>query len=260
MTAERLLLLGLDHTDYGRVHSAPQAAGRTAAAISVGGPYVEIRKGDLDVPNEDGALAIDDGDRTLLVVADGHHGHWASHGLLEALAEIPVPTDLMALLATIQRLAQPLPTDRTSLPPGLLDARSTLLAAVVDRRHHRTFGASYGDSSIFGVANDRFPERFNRKSEHYVSPWSPGSLDPRHAREFSFAVAPGDLVVVCTDGIDECHYGQPSTSVGPEHFARVFTEAQQPHAFARKLAELALLGVDGHPGGQDNLALAVARA
>lgn len=259
MTAERLLLLGLDHTDYGAVHAVSQHGGRTAAAISVGGDYVRIRKGDLAVPNEDGCLAIDDGDATLLVVADGHHGHWASHGLLEGLASADVPGDLLPLLSTIQRLGQQLPADRSALPEGLLVARSTLLAAVVDRRRQRVFGASYGDSSIFALSDDRLPERFGRKDEHYVSPWSPSSLDPRFVREFSFPVAAGDLVVVCTDGIDECHYGQPATSVGPEVMQRLHRHAKSPLAFAQALAAQALAGVDGHPGGQDNLALVVAR-
>lgn len=260
MTAERLLLLGLDHTDYGVAYAASQASGRTAAAISVGGDYVRIRKGDVDVPNEDGCLAIDDGELTLLVVADGHHGHWASHGLLEALHGTAVPHDLMALLAAIQRVGQTLPADRSGLPEGLLTARSTLLAAVIDRRRHRIFGASFGDSSIFRLSNGKVVERLNRKDENYVSPWSPGSLDPRLAFEVSLAIDPGDLVVAFTDGVDECHYGRPEISVGPEQLKSLQAHSAEPHTFAQALADLALAGVGGHRGGQDNIAVVVARA
>ena len=37
------------------------------------------------VANEDACVAIDDGERTLVAVCDGHHGHQASHGLAEGL-------------------------------------------------------------------------------------------------------------------------------------------------------------------------------
>ena len=89
MATERLVLLGVDHAEYGSLAVQTQAGGRTAAAISVGGDYVRMRKGgDLKVSNEDACLAIDDGERTLLAVCDGHHGHWASHGLAEGLGLI----------------------------------------------------------------------------------------------------------------------------------------------------------------------------
>ena len=101
----RLTLYGIDHTDYGRVHTVAQPDGRSAAAISVGGEYVRMRKGDLAAPNEDACCVWDEGPRTLLVVSDGHTGHWASHGLIEFLQEQPMPSDALALLRLLRSLA-----------------------------------------------------------------------------------------------------------------------------------------------------------
>ena len=87
-------LLGIDHGTIGDLVVQPQAGGRTACAISVGADGhdgVRIFKGDLPVPNEDAAGAIDEDDRTLLVVTDGHSGHFAGHQLVERVLERPVP-------------------------------------------------------------------------------------------------------------------------------------------------------------------------
>ncbi len=252
--SEILRLLGMDHCDFGHLHAAAQAEGRTAAAISPGGEAVRVRKIDLPIPNEDAALAIDDGPYTLLAVADGHHGYAASHELLAALAERPVPRDPLALLATLRHLL---------LPPDDADpeARSTLLIAIWDRLHARGFGLSFADSSLYIVSPHAPPATPARKDRAFVSPWDPPSLDPRRAQEFAFTADPGDLLVAFTDGIDECHYGRPETSVRPEHLWNLLAEAgPDPLAYARALGGLALRGVAGQPGGEDNLALAVTRA
>jgi hypothetical protein len=100
----------------------------------------------------------------------------------------------------------------------------------------------------------------NRKNRDYVSPWSAGALDPRRALEFGFSVAPGELVVAFTDGVDECHYGKPDTSIGKRHLWNLLPDAGgSPEHYVRALAELALQGVGGNPGGQDNLAIAATR-
>lgn len=258
---ERLLLLGVDHTAYGQVHLATQANARTALAISVGGPYVQMRKGDLLVPNEDTCLALDAGPLTVLAVCDGHHGHWASHGIAEVLAEVEsLPSDPLSALRLVASLAQPIEEDAVDLPEDLLDARTTLLLAVVDRTRRRLFGISYGDSSIFVVSPRGLPVRANAKNERYVTPWLPDSLDPRAAHEFVADFVPGDLLVACTDGIDECHYRSPQTSVGSEQIWSLLLASESlPEAFAGRLAAMALQGVGGHPGGQDNLAVVVTK-
>lgn len=262
---ERTVLLGVDHADYGAVRVVAGTDGRTAAAISIGGDYVRMRKGDLPVPNEDAVAFVDDGARTLLVVCDGHAGHWASHGFAEALAEIPVPPGLLELHGSLRSLVQPVAGRPEELPDGLLAARSTLLLAVVDRARGRLFGLSYGDSSLFVLRGDELPARCNRKNDHFVGPWSPRSLAERAPSEFQLALQPGDLVVACTDGVDECHYHRPETSVGPAHLRQLWRggangaggagAAVGAAEFAGALARLALRGVDGHPGGQDNVAI-----
>ena len=63
------------------------------------------------------------------------------------------------------------------------------------------------------------------------------------------------------DGIDQCHYRQPETSVTPRHLRSLLAETgPEPSRYAQALVELALRGVDGNPGGQDNIALVVTRA
>ena len=71
---------------------------------------------------------------------------------------------------------------------------------------------------------------------------------------------PGDLVVAFTDGVDECHYGKPESSVRIDHVAELFGVVSSVEVFVEALGALALSGVDGHPGGQDNLAIAATEA
>jgi hypothetical protein len=62
-----------------------------------------------------------------------------------------------------------------------------------------------------------------------------------------------------TDGIDECHYRSPATSLGSAQFVELFDEVgAAPEIYCGRLAQWALDGLDGHPGGQDNLAQVVA--
>ena len=75
MTAPRRVLeFGADHQEYGS-YSFGSLSEQTVWAISVGAdhdsPSLQY-KGDLDYRNEDGLLAIEDGDRVLIAVADGH--------------------------------------------------------------------------------------------------------------------------------------------------------------------------------------------
>ena len=78
---------------------------------------------------------------------------------------------------------------------------------------------------------------------------------------FAFTGNPGDLLLAYTDGIDECHYGKPETSVTPQIMADLWrATGNEPEVYVRRLVELALSGVDGHPGGQDNLAVVASPA
>jgi len=252
------LELGCDHTEYGR-YALGRVSGRTIWAISVGAKpdSRSLRaKGDPAYPNEDGLLAVDEGDRVLLAVADAHFGREASHDLLTDLAKKlpPLPASCEELAELVRGLAR-------SDPAPDYASETTLLIAVYDRAARTGFGLSFGDSTfaVVGEAGHRQP--IDLRGSYYASPARRGSLSPELADTFAFTGNPGDLLLAYTDGIDECHYCRPETSVTPRIMAELWRETgDEPEAYVRRLVELALSGVDGHPGGQDNLAVVAAPA
>lgn len=247
------LELGCDHGEYGR-YALGRVSGRTIWAISAGvrpDSRSLSAKGDRAYPNEDGLLAADEGDRVLLAVADAHFGREASHQLLRDLAGRLPP-----LPATPDELAELVRSLAPSDPVPDYESETTLLIAVYDRALRAGFGLSFGDSTfaIVGAAGHRRP--VERPGSFYASPARRGSLTPELADTFAFSGEPGDLLLAYTDGIDECHYRSPETSVTPQIMADLWRETgKDPEAYVRRLVELALSGVDGHPGGQDNLAV-----
>ena len=253
--AETLLLLGEDHTTYGEVEVRTLNEGRTACAIGPGRAPTAASAVAKFHPNEDAVLVVDDGDGVLLAVADAHHGREASHRLLRRLSERLAP-DLPNLHELAEAVAAPA-DDLESDPDSF--SETTLLVAVYQRRARRGFGLSFGDSSAFLVGGSEAPRRLARKRDLFVTPARPDSLVRDRAESFRFLGAPDRLLLVFTDGVDECRYGRPDRSIQPSHldtlFDRVGPEAE---AYARALARMAMDGVDGNPGGEDNLALAVA--
>ncbi len=250
-----LALYGRDHTRYGFVHTAPVGP-RIAAAISVGAdPHSPSHrfKADPDRPNEDALYVRDTDRRCLIAVADSHFGHRASHALIDRIAALPaIPTGLDALRAALDGLGG-----------GALgvddESSSTLCLAVYDRQSRSGFGLGVGDSTVTLVGPDRAPAALNRHTRAYIHP----ARDPRPARRaeaFTFTAPPGALLLAFTDGVDECHYRRPETSIGPGHLRALFDEiGPEARAYADALARLALTGVDGNPGGQDNIAIVAAR-
>lgn len=254
---DRLMLLGTDHGEYGRAELAdlPPA---TACALTAGADSASpglAFKGDPSVPNEDGLLVVDDGRHALLVVADGHFGVEASHALLRRLDELArhPPRDGRELLDLLQDLAD--------LPP-IEDVRagSTLLLAALDRDAGRGVGISFGDSSLVVAGPERSATPVNRHNRNFVTPAMPASLSPARAAAFRFEAGGDDVVLVFTDGVDGCHYEHPETSVTPSRLTRIVRAAGTgPPEIARAVVRAALHGVDGYPGGQDNIALIVTR-
>lgn len=248
------LLLGRDHPGLDEVRRVGLAQGTTVCALSAGSdPFspAMLSKGDPEEPNEDALLALDEGDLLLLAVADAHHGVESSHELLEGLAaagRIPrSPDELQDLLARVPALG----------PPSR--SATTLLVAVYDRTDHRGFGLSFGDSSLHLVGPERV-RLVNTRSHEFVSPRDPSTLGPDRGLPFHFRSRPGRLLVAFTDGVDECHYRSRATSVRPSHLKALFDETgPDPGTYADRLVELALEGVEGHPGGQDNIALICSR-
>lgn len=248
---ERLVLLGKDHPLFGIVSAAGTNDGRAGLATSAGGDPTTSKwetKGDPAVPNEDAACLVDAGARVLLAVADSHFGHRASHAAVEALAAAEVPADaerLEAVVAALERLA------------ALGDESETTLAiAVLDRGTGTGFGICFGDSTVASVAADGV-EIWSTPGDDFVTPGRAGGL-VGGGRRFRLMLPPGAFLVLHTDGVDGCG-GPNAASIGPLELRRLRGRAGPEAArFARLLAELALQGVGGHPGGHDNVTVAAA--
>ena len=101
--------------------------------------------------------------------------------------------------------------------------------------------------------------RLNQKNQSYLRPCDPASYEASACQAFRFSLEPKSLVLAFSDGIDECHYRRPKTSVQLGHIEGLWAQAKpDPMGLADRLMELALRGVEGHPGGQDHIALGVA--
>ena len=248
-----ILLLGQDHATWGDFTLERSASGLSTCAISVGAdprsPSMSS-KADRTLPNEDALFCLEDGPLVLLAVADAHFGIEASHTLMQQIAsstiEVPQAFDALA------ELVGGLPALQTA---G--ESSSTLLVAILDREQGTGFGLSFGDSSLVAVSSEG-ARHLNVRRPHYIHLRGPGPIDPGDAHAFNFFVQPGSLLLAFTDGINECHYRTPGTSIGTQHLEDLFARTgPQPERFARELIQLALAGVDGNPGGEDNIALIV---
>ena len=246
-------MLGRDHATWGEFTLIESGAGRTVNALSVGADADSpsmASKGSQNFPNEDALLSIDEGPRTLLAVADAHHGFEASHDLLRAVAlgAARIPATLEELEKLIGRLEGTGKNDESA---------STLLVAVYDRSVQAGFGLSFGDSSLVSVGAEG-AHVINVRRPQYLSLRGSHRIHAEDGHGFRFFSAPGRLVVAFTDGVNECHYRSPATSITPAHLASLFTETDaDPVGYTERLMNLALTGVNGHPGGQDNIALVV---
>lgn len=245
----RLLVLGKDHGTWGAVAST-EVGSLAAAAISVGAdpnsPSSQF-KYDPDVSNEDAGCLTSSHDWTGLAVADAHYGPESSHLLIERLHNMwgkIRPTDLGHLAQMIEFLRQG--------EPAVTESETTLLTVVYDRPTRSGFGISFGDSTFAIVGPNRSATPINAHDPRFVSPVHRESL--RHGSAFKFTAQPGELLLAFTDGIDGCHYRNPATSVQPGDIDHLAMQANyEPHRTVRELTELALAGVRGNPGGEDNI-------
>lgn len=253
-----LVLLGRDHVSYGEVEIASLEAG-AAVALSVGAdptsPSLRF-KADAAVPNEDALAVVTVGDRALLTVADAHFGHEASHDLVAEVVRrakdgIPEsPLDLEDFMTSVAEMR----------PGHPYRSETTLNVLVHDRGAGAGFGVSFGDSTAALLAPGRGLSILHRTKPVYVSPLVPASWSAVHACRYRFETTPGQWLLAFTDGIDECHYRHPETSLTPERIAAVVESAEpSPEGIAEALTRAALAGIAPHPGGQDNIALIVWR-
>ncbi len=218
------------------------------------------RKGPLPVINEDCALAFDDGRRVVHAVADGHHGHEASHRTVELLAG--VLEDSAGLLTPAEALAalhlRWLEAEAEAEADG---SRCTLALLSIDRAEGLLEGICLGDSGVFVGNMETGVRRVVPPNNFYVAPWDLGSQGIPPSAHFKVPVRSGDWVMTCSDGIHECRYETPDESIGTQELESLMIRAgRSPEAFVESALRLALAGVGGHPGGEDNLALTVSIA
>ena len=231
-------MMGIDHVEYGAL--VVERRDQLAAAMSVGrdpsSPSLQFKG---PIPNEDALGARDDGRFARLVVADSHFGHRASEVLVDATLRCPLESPDLSPLGALDLLED----DRSD---------TTLTVVWLDRLTGVAKIHWFGDSLALRLRRGAAPLVLIKKDTRYVHP---GGFDPHSAGHARCPIAPKDLIVLFSDGVDECHYHYPETSIGLNHIAALFTEHPTPADFVTALAQLALTGVDGNPGGQDNIAI-----
>jgi len=250
------LLYGRHHEDYAALELST-ISDNTAATISVGSDVKFIRHSAAKYNvNEDALLVLEDDRHTVLCVADAHFGRESSEDLIATLAGalIPVPQNASQLDDVLQELASREKGERYA-------SETTLLICIYDRLFKQAFGISFGDSSLVHIGTGGAATLVNTKSGDFVSPATPSSLNPDTADRFALSLEAGELLIAYTDGIDECCYRDPDRSITLAILAETVQKSGgAPDAVAVELTRLALTGVDGQPGGQDNIVLAVTRA
>lgn len=245
-----LLWLGRDHIDYGEASHA--GLGAAMAALSVGSdknsPSMAF-KADPSHPNEDALLVKRRDNLYLLAVSDAHFGIEASHRLLERLAAHDMPRsrlDLLKLCLEIQK------------PHEVAFSGTTLVVALYDEQTGQVIALSTGDSTL-ATLDETGWKRQNEHNKRYLR--LDGLSYPDTWCEIELQLNPGAVLVLHTDGIDECHYNRPATSLTAERIEAIWNATPGSSSrsrlpiFCRDLVQAALAGVEGHPGGQDNIAL-----
>lgn len=249
---KKQLSLGRDFSSYGQ-YNKTELGPEVATFISVGSDPTSpslAYKADLENPNEDALFVATDENWLMLAIADAHYGAEASHTLLTRLSERchKIPQSAGELALCILSLCS---------DPWETSSATTLLVSVIDRTTGAGFGYNWGDSSLV-IVDESKVTTVNQQDEVYIGPDSIPDLGSAH---FAFQLKPGDLLLAFSDGVNECHYRSPLTSVTHLHLAALCRPAfQRPEemtaaGLGEQLMQLALSGVDGHPGGQDNIAL-----
>lgn len=242
---EQILMLGKLYKTYGTYTT--KSVGNAVVSMSVGGDPESpsmAAKARKDMPNEDALLVSKHGTSYLLAVADGHFGNATSHALLQRLAGKPFPANLESLVETVHAVQKP------ALQVG---SGSTLTVAVFDRESGTGFGASTGDSTLATIVEGRL-QTHTEDNARFVYFNRPLLREEWH--RFEFQIPPYGLLTLYTDGVNECHYRSPETSIQPQHMTTLWEQTgQQLETYTKMLTQLALDGVLGAPGGQDNIAL-----
>lgn len=237
------MLLGRAHTAYGRLHHHSLTP-NLAAAISVGRDARTPSALAKAEPNEDALITNTDGHRILMAVADAHFGAEASHHFIAALDGVLTLTDAISRL---KHACQSVPET---------ESETSLTVLEFNRETGEGKGIFFGDSRAIVLHGESAKWAF-QSNQRYLRSSDPEALD--WAETFRFEVPLGGMIALFTDGVDECCYRQPARSIQPAHLTDLLLSCRgDAKQFARRLCAKALNGVDGHPGGQDNIALIVA--
>ncbi len=250
-----IALYGPSFVDPGQVEVRTLGE-RSACSISVGALAAITRKKPEAAPNEDALYLHDDGQIAVHVVADGHYGTEASQALVQSMAEIfDRQGTQMDLSMAYGKMAQ-----AWRQRPDQGQSRSTMIIASLDRGRGTVQGFTIGDSACFLVGPAGIT-RLDTPSRNYVAPWDYYSLGVPPSSYFEAEAPAGSVFVCCTDGVTECHYGEPESSIQPEDIAEIVSRTgTDPKALVEALGVLALTGVRDQPGGEDNFAITVSIA
>lgn len=251
--ARSVTLLGSSFLQPGKIELF-SVGDRSACAISVGAEAAIARKQKDAAPNEDALYLDDDGNCAVHLVADGHWGVESSESLVKSLGELfdkegpgAEAYQLYGMMAQSWRKAEPLGKSRT-----------TFILTSLNRERRTLRGFSIGDSACFLVRSDASVSRIDNASRHYCAPWDYYSLGVPSTSHYETEVAPGDVLICCTDGVTECNYGKPERSVLPVDVAELAGRHKgDARAIAEALGLLALTGVRNEPGGEDNFSISV---
>lgn len=239
----RALLLGRDHTTQGT--SAVLSTGRCAVGIARGWepkPYAYVD------PNEDAVAVVDADDAQLLVVADGHHGHEASHEAVTAVVELlgspPRPADLR--LRELHEGARLVAERVRTVPSGDTAPRTTLVVALRSARHLQWFAA--GDSALLVVAPEAALQ-LTTLSRWFFGDDPAAATTRRGVRHGRIDLPPDATVVVATDGYTDY---LPHRLPPAESAALAVRDAVDAERAAVALLEQARVG-----GAGDNVGVSV---
>jgi serine/threonine protein phosphatase PrpC len=240
----RVVLLGREHTSPGAMATDTVDA-RTAVGLARGWrpkPYAYVD------PNEDAVGIVADTDAQLLVVADGHNGHRASHEAVavvvdelgDRLAAVELSDDVVVTLIgkVEQRISQ-------VVAPFGPRTRTTLVVALRRRQALQWLGV--GDSALLIVGSDtrELPAQTGWFCGDQLAPAAVhNSLARGHV-----AVAPNAWVVLATDGYTDYLPVRRPPAEATKTFLRGVT--------APATAVDALLRQARRGGAGDNVAVAV---
>jgi serine/threonine protein phosphatase PrpC len=241
MPSARIALWGADHPDLGAT-AVEALDARTAIGLSAG--RLPKSYWHLD-PNEDAVLAMADGERRLLAVADGHNGADASHAALEAISAAAAGGLDGKAAAVLDGMAEAAAAGvRDRLAGGSTereDSRTALTIAVI--ADGRVVAATWGDTTAVAIRRGRRTS-LRPIADHgaFLGPrWSPPAISAEK-------VGSGDAVVLCSDGVRD-YLG----SRWREQIVESVTRREGARGVAEDLIERAALG-----GAGDHCAAAVA--